>query len=131
MSRQKRKMELRRLVVNNVVSRIEAERSDSYSEADIERIRAGMGSEDEQVRAEAVRQICPCRMSWEVFYAFRKDAKRLQKDPSPLVRANARHIEEDAQFVGSFESEWERLQEWDDTQEERDAEQGKREWRRH
>jgi hypothetical protein len=48
----------------------------------------------------------------------RKAAKPLQKDPSALVRANARHIEEDAREVASLEALSERLQEWEDGEEE-------------
>ena len=93
---------------------MEKRRSQSIGEADIERILAEMGSEDEVTRANAVRQICPCRMPWEVFDRLRKAAKPLQKDPSPLVRANALHIEEDAREVASLESLSERLQEWEE-----------------
>jgi hypothetical protein len=50
-------------------------------------------------------------MPWEVFDRLRKAAKPLQKDPSPLVRANALHIEEDAREVASLEAIRERLQE--------------------
>ena len=35
---------------------------------------------------------------------MRAAAKRLQHDPSPLVRANARHVEEDAWELASLEA---------------------------
>ena len=60
-------------------------------------------------------------MPWEVFDRLRKAAKPLQKDPSPLVRADALHIEEDAREVASLESLSERLQEWEEGE---DAEPG-------
>jgi hypothetical protein len=93
------------------LAEVERRRSQPIGEGDIERILAGMQSQDEVTRAHAVRQICPCRMPWEVFDRLRKAAKPLQKDPSPLVRANALHIEEDAREVASLEALSERLQE--------------------
>lgn len=80
-----------------------------------------MGSEDGATRAAAVRRICPCRMPREVFDRLRRDAKRLQKDPSPLVRANARHVEQDAREVASTEGQYERWQEYREQEEERVA----------
>jgi hypothetical protein len=97
------------------LAEVERRRSQSIGEADIQRILADMHSEDEVTRANAVRQICPCRMPWEVFDRLRKAAKPLQKDPSPLVRANALHIEEDAREVASLEALSERLQEWEES----------------
>jgi hypothetical protein len=93
------------------LAEVERRRSQAIGEADIERILADIQSADEVTRANAVRQICPCRMPWEVFDRLRKAAKPLQKDPSPLVRANALHIEEDAREVASLEALSERLQE--------------------
>ena len=69
------------------------------------------GAPDEVVRARAVRQVCPCRVSWEAFDRLRKVAQQLQRDPSPLVRANARHVEEDAREVRALEALWEQVQE--------------------
>jgi hypothetical protein len=90
------------------LAEVEKERSQPMSQADIDQILADMQSPDEHIRAKAVRQICPCRMPWDVFGRLRKAAKRLQKDPSPLVRANARHVEEDARQIESLEAlcEW-------------------------
>jgi hypothetical protein len=75
---------------------------------------AELESPDERVRARAVRQICPCRMPWPVFYRLRKAAARLKRDPSPLVRANALHIEVDARTVREREAMIERLRERDE-----------------
>jgi hypothetical protein len=99
------------------LAEVERHRSQSIGEADLERILANMQSEDEVTRANAVRQICPCRMPWEVFDRLRKAAKPLQKDPSPLVRANALHIEEDAREVASLEALSERLLEREEGEE--------------
>ena len=93
------------------LAEVEKRRSRPVGEADVERILTDLQSEDEVTRANAVRQICPCRMPWEVFDRLRKAAKPLQKDPSPLVRANDLHIEEDAREVASLEALHERLQE--------------------
>jgi hypothetical protein len=109
------------------LANVEQRRSKPVGEADIERILADMQSDDEVTRAKAVRQVCPCRMSWEVFDRLRKAAKPLQKDPSPLVRANALHIEEDAREVASLEAIRERLQEREEA--EADAEP-RPDWRR-
>jgi hypothetical protein len=87
---------------------VEAKRLRSPGAADIGRILAEMRSSDEQVRAQAVREVCPCRMPWETFGQVRQAAKRLQHDPSPLVRASALHVEEDAREIAALEA----LREW-------------------
>jgi len=93
---------------------VEERRSRPFCPADEERLLAEMQSEDEVTRANAVRQICSCRMPWDVFFRLRKAAKRLQHDPSPLVRANALHVEEDARMVAGFEAQMERIQEYEE-----------------
>jgi hypothetical protein len=55
-----------------------------------------------------MRQVCSCRLPWGLFAQLRPAAKRLQHDPSPLVRANALHVEEDAKEIAALET----LQEW-------------------
>jgi hypothetical protein len=102
--------------------------------ADVARLLADMQSPDGHVRARAVREVCPCRLPWEVFGQVRTAARRLQRDPSPLVRANAQHVEEDARELASLEAlrEWlaEREPEvgWEDAA--RRAERGDRRQRR-
>jgi hypothetical protein len=86
-------------------------RSHSASAADIEGLVAEMHSPDEHLRAAAIRQVCPCRMSWEVFGQLRKAVQRLLHDPSPHVRAQARHVEEDARELEALEALSERLAE--------------------
>jgi hypothetical protein len=102
--------------MQRLLEKVEQRRSQPVTEADIQQILAGLQSADEVTRASAVRQICPCRMPWEVFDRLRKAAKSLQKDPSPLVRANALHIEQDAREVASMEALNERLQEREDAE---------------
>jgi hypothetical protein len=94
-----------------LVARVEERRSRPFGEADEAQILAELQSPDEAVRARAVRRMCPCRVSWEVFDRLRKLTQQLQRDPSPLVRANARHVEEDAREVCALEALWERVQE--------------------
>jgi hypothetical protein len=87
---------------------VEQKRSHSPDAADLDRLLAEMQSPDERIRAHAVRQVCPCHMPWEVFRQVRTAAKRLQNDPSPAVRANALHVEEDAREIAALEA----LREW-------------------
>jgi hypothetical protein len=84
---------------------VEQKRSRAPTAAATARLLVEMHSPDEQVRAQAVRQVCPCRLPWETFAAVRAAAKRLQRDPSPLVRAQARHVEEDARELTALEPE--------------------------
>jgi hypothetical protein len=100
------------------LAEVEQHRAQPVGEADVERILTGMQSGDEIARANAVREICPCRMPWEIFDRLRKAARPLRKDPSLLVRANALHIEEDARHIASLEALSERLQEWEEREEE-------------
>jgi hypothetical protein len=103
-----------RAYMEHFIANVEVERSQSCGAIQVEHILADMQSDDETIRAQAVRQICPCRMPWEVFEQLRKAAQPLRKDPSPLVRANALHIEEDAKMVASFEATLARMQERDE-----------------
>jgi hypothetical protein len=98
----------------NLLAHVQERRRRPFTEADAARILAEMESPDEVVRAQAVRQVCPCRVSWDAFDRLRKAAQHLQRDPSPLVRANARHVEEDAREVLALEALWERVQEADE-----------------
>lgn len=107
----------RRAYMERFLDGVEKERAQARGDDDVESIFARLQSDDECTRADAVQQICPCRTPGEVFRQLRKAAKRLQHDPSPLVRANALHIEEDARKVESIEAELERAR-----QQEEDAE---------
>jgi hypothetical protein len=94
---------------------VEQKRSHAPNAEAIARLLVEMQSPDEQVRARAVRKVCPCRLPWETFSEVRVAAKRLQHDPSPLVRAQAQHVEEDARELTALEA----LQNW--TEEHDDA----------
>ena len=103
-----------RAYIEQFLKRVETARTQPISDALIDQLLAEMASADPAVRANAVRQICPCRMPWPVFTRLRKVAKQLQHDPDPTVRANALHVEEDARMVASMEGEIEFLREWED-----------------
>ena len=106
--------------MRELVAEVERRReARAFGEHEVESILAAIQSSDERTRARAVREICPCRMPWEAFDRLRPAAKRLQHDPSPEVRANARHIEQDAREVASMESLSERYQEYQEVEGER------------
>jgi hypothetical protein len=46
-------------------------------------------SPDDQVRADAVRKLCPCRSSWDV--PVHEQVIALRNDPSPRVRQAVEH----------------------------------------
>lgn len=63
---------------------------------DLERALANLRAADEAARAQAARELCPCRTGWNVFEQNLDTLRGMTKDPSPLVRANALHVFEDA-----------------------------------
>ena len=68
-------------------------------------------SDDDRVRAKALRRLCPCHGSYELYDRYYDVIRALQKDPSPRVRAVALHLEEDAFVLESMESRRERSEE--------------------
>lgn|SRR5579862_718875 len=97
--------------IEHFVQTVESARSGADWEAEAARIADEMQSVDAEIRARAVREICPCKMPWPVFNRLRKAAKRLQHDPDPKVARNARHIEVDATQVMTMEGSLERIRE--------------------
>jgi hypothetical protein len=97
--------------IEHFVQTVENARSGADWEAEAARIADEMQSADTEIRARAVREICPCKMPWPVFNRLRKAAKRLQHDPDPKVAKNARHIEVDATQVMTMEGSLERIRE--------------------
>jgi hypothetical protein len=83
---------------------VDQKRSHATSATDIAHLLNAMQSPDDETRAWAVRQACPCRLPWADFDRVRKDAQRLQHDPSPLVRAAALHVAEDAREIAALEA---------------------------
>jgi hypothetical protein len=71
---------------------------------DLEGVFAQLRSVDEDVRVKAVHQVCPCRAGFLVYEQFRGEVRRLQKDPSPRVRAAALHVEQDACLIEEVET---------------------------
>jgi hypothetical protein len=65
-------------------------------EPDLEQTMVDLCSPDETTRARAARGLCPCRTDWDVFEQTLDTLRRMTKDPSPVVRANALHVFEDA-----------------------------------
>jgi hypothetical protein len=49
-----------------------------------------MQSEEEHIRAEAVRQLCPCRTAWDV--PVQRYVCEMMNDPSPSVRHEVQHV---------------------------------------
>jgi hypothetical protein len=64
----------------------------------------GLRSPDEQARVEALHAICPCAAGYQLYEQLRGEVRRLQKDPSPRVRAVALHVEEDAGRIEEIEA---------------------------
>jgi hypothetical protein len=96
------------------LAHVEHDRSRPVTGNDVSRILLELESPEEDARAKTLREVCPCRMSWETFELLRKPALKLRKDPSPLVRKLANHIEEDAREVAALEALRERELERDD-----------------
>jgi hypothetical protein len=65
---------------------------------------AQLRSPDEQVRVKALHRVCPCGAGFVVYERFRGEVKRLQKDPSPRVRAAALHAEQDACLIEELDA---------------------------
>jgi hypothetical protein len=107
--------------VEHFVQTVEKARVGVDWETEAARIVAEMQSADDETRARAVREICPCAMPWEIFNRLRQAAKRLQHDPNPKVAKNARHIEVDAKLVMAFEGSFERIRERMETVEDEQA----------
>ena len=93
-----------RQYIETALARVEEERRHGATLDDVPRLLEQYKSPDGSVRARALRQSCPCHVSWEVYERVRKDALRLRKDPSPEVRAIANHLEEDARVLLSMEA---------------------------
>jgi hypothetical protein len=65
-------------------------------EFDLQQTLSDLQAPDEATRARAARELCPCRTDWGVFEQNLDTLRRMTKDPSPVVRANALHVFEDA-----------------------------------
>jgi hypothetical protein len=108
-----------REVVEKWIAKVESDRQRPVEQSDVDRLLADYESPDEQVRAEALKQSCPCHVPWEVYAQLRKPALRLRRDPSALVRRLANHLEEDARVVAQMEADRARYIERDEEMAER------------
>ena len=68
-------------------------------------------SHDEAVRAKALRRLCPCHGSFEMYDKYYDVIRAMQKDSSERVRKIALHLEEDALVLESMQSRRERSEE--------------------
>jgi hypothetical protein len=68
-------------------------------------------SGDEQVRVKALHRVCPCGSGFGVYERFRGEVQRLQKDPSPRVRAAGLHAEQDACLVEELDARLDQAEE--------------------
>ncbi len=71
---------------------------------DLEAVLAQLRSADEDARVKALHRVCPCAAGFLVYERLRGEVRRLQKDPSPRVRAAALHVEQDACLIEELES---------------------------
>jgi hypothetical protein len=71
---------------------------------DLEAVHAQLWSADEDDRVKALHRVCPCGAGFLVYERFRGEVRRLQKDPSPRVRAAALHVEQDACLIEELEA---------------------------
>ena len=65
---------------------------------------AQLRSAEEEVRVKALHRVRPCGAGFVVHERFRAAVQRLQKDPSPAVRAAALHVEQDACEIEAIEA---------------------------
>ena len=70
--------------------------------ADLDILLANLEAPDELVRAKALQQLCPCH-SWRRYEQHMDLVRRFRKDPSPLVRGVATHIEHEIVEIESIE----------------------------
>ncbi len=70
--------------------------------ADHDALLAILESPDELVRAKALQQLCPCH-SWRRYEQHMDLVRQFRKDPSPLVRKTATHIEHEVVEIESIE----------------------------
>jgi hypothetical protein len=69
---------------------------------DVDTLLANLESPDELVRAKALQRLCPCH-SWRLYEQHMDVVRRSRKDPSPLVRRVATHIEREIVEIESIE----------------------------
>lgn len=108
----------RREYLKQTLNRVAEDRQHGADADDIPRLLDELSSPDQDLRASALREICPCHMSWDVFLQLRKSVQLLRSDPYENIREIAYHIEEDASHLEQLEALRENLDEVDDDEEE-------------
>lgn len=108
-----------------MLARVARERRQGASQDDIPKILKDLDSVIPGDRERAVRQVCPCRMPWDVFVQLRKAVQRLRSDPDPHIREVAFHIEEDALLIEELEALQQQSIEIDDGDAARKESQGR------
>jgi hypothetical protein len=69
---------------------------------DVDTLLTNLDSPDELARAKALQLLCPCH-SWRRYEQHMDLVRRFRRDPSPLVRAVATHIEHEIIEIESIE----------------------------
>ncbi len=78
---------------------------------DLTAVLGGLRLPDEQARVKALHAVCPCAAGFRLYERLRGEVRRLQKDPSPRVRAIALHVEQDAGPLEEIEASLDRASE--------------------
>lgn len=78
---------------------------------DPEAVLAQLRSADADDRVKALHRVCPCAAGFLAYKRFRGKVRRLQKDPSPRVRAAALHVEQDACLIEELQTRLDRAAE--------------------
>ena len=113
--------------IERALASVEADRAaNPLNDADIDSLIGDMSSPDAAVRAAALRQSCPCHVSWDAFERLRKPAQRLRRDPDSEVRRVALHLEEDARELVEMAAQLERMRDGDEAAETRRAARSRR-----
>ena len=74
-----------------LVAKAQRARARHLAPTDIDQIRVRRQYDDKKARASAAREVWPCCLACGIFRRLRHDAKQLQHEPDPLVRANTQH----------------------------------------
>ena len=71
-------------------------RAARWARPDIADIVANLQVQDEVMRSDAVRSLCPCHAGWDLFEENVGTLLRMLRDPNHLVRRRALHVFDDA-----------------------------------
>lgn len=79
-----------------IVETVMGKRAARWARPDISDIVANLQVQDEVMRGDAVRSLCPCHAGWDLFEEHIAKLHQLLRDPKHLVRRHALHVFEDA-----------------------------------